>query len=523
VWFGSSNEAKVFRARGGKVDAFTQAEGVAPGSPAAVQVAVDGKIWVTTPGGCGIFDGGRFQPVDPAGGGQLRLARSRTGGMWATRGGKLLRYGSNGDRAVVTDAAWLDGAGQVNALHEDRQGTLWTGTLDAGLICYRDGGFRRVPTSFNDIACLSEDAEGNLWIGRWGGGLNRLSPRGFFLRQTKHGLRHDAVNSLCEDREGRPWILGRDGTPMRASDEAARSFAPAAGWSGEQWVSLLCADPRGGVWLGTPNGLMCWENDQVTREPFREPVGEMFMDRANGLWIATSGGGVFRFLDGNIKAIPGDGGLVQARAMAEDSGGRIWIGTRQGDLFRSDGDRFVRVALPGAGAEETVRFIVPDGKDSVWTGTLLGGLVRWKDGEMRRVPGGIGISLAEIRSLVIEPGKQAAQDTFWIGMATGLFRVPRGDLEGVLEGRRQTMNVISCGSNEGLPNAEFAEGFANSAIQAQDGHHILRGIQRHIHCHRRHAQHRVRGNQPQGRRQHRVPRPRPRRPQRAAGIVQLRF
>ncbi len=470
MWFGSYNEAKVFRAQGGKVDSFSESEGIAPGSPAEVQVATDGKVWAFTPEGCGLFEGDRFRPLDPAGGGQVRLARSQAGGMWAIRGGKLLRYGPAGERAEVAEMEWLEGAGQVNALLEDRAGTLWIGTQDAGVFCYRDGGFQRVATSFNDISCLMEDREGNLWVGTWGGGLNRLSPRGFFLRQTKNGLRHDAVNSLCEDCEGRIWILGRDGTPMRALDGTEHSFAPAVGWPAEQWASLLCADPRGGVWVGTPDGLMRWESDKVTRLPFREPISAMFVDRANGLWIATSDGGVSRLLDGSIKAIPRDDGLVQARAMGEDSNGRIWIGTQQGMVFHSEGDHFVRVALPGAGAEETVRFIVPDGKDTVWIGTLLGGIFRWKDGEILRMPGGIGVSLAEVRSLVIEPGKSSEQDTFWIGTATGLFRVPRGDFEGVLEGRRQTMNVISCGSNEGLPNAEFVQGFANSAMQARNGH-----------------------------------------------------
>ena len=470
VWFGSTNEAKVFRARGGKVEAYSQAEGIAAGSPATVQVAADGKVWVSTPGGCGIFDGVRFQAVDAAGGGQVRLARAEAGGMWATRGGKLLRYGAAGERVEVAEMPWLEGVGQANALHEDRAGTLWIGTQDAGLICYRDGEFHRVATSFNDVSCLTEDREGNLWVGTWGGGLNRLSPRGFFLRQMKHGLRNDAVYSLCEDREGRLWVLGRDGRPMRALDDAGLAFAPAPGWPAEQRVYLLCADPRGGVWLGTPDGLMRWENGNVTRLGFRESIGALVMDRANGLWIATFDGGVSRLLDGVITAFPTEGGLVQARAMAEDASGRMWIGTQQGDLFRRENDQWVRMPLPGAGAEETVRFIVPDGKDTVWIGTLLGGIFRWKNGEMRRVPGGNGISLAEVRSLIIEPGKPALQDTFWIGTATGLLRVRRGDLEGVLDGSRPTMNVISCGSNEGLPNAEFAVGFGNSAIRTKDGH-----------------------------------------------------
>lgn len=469
VWFGSSNDGRAFRSLGGKVDAYSQAEGVPAGSAVEMRVANDGKVWVFASGGCGIFDGQRFQPVDPAGGGDVCLAPASEGGMWATRGGKLLRYGPSGEREEVAEAVWQQGGGQTKLLHEDGSGTLWIGTLDAGMICYRDGKFRRVPTSFNDISCLTEDREGNLWIGTWGGGLNRISPREFFIRQRNHGLRYDGVSSLCEDPEGRLWILGRDGVPMRSADAMAKSFERVAGWPKDRWASVLCTDPRDGIWIGTSSGLMRWKNDRLAAEPFTDSIQSLATDRADRLWIASSDGSVFRLHEGSLMEIPRDGGLVEGRAMAEDSSGQFWIGTRQGHLFRGQNDRFVKVPLPGAGAEETVRFIVPDGKDTMWIGTLLGGIYRWKDGRTLRMPGGTGITLMEVRSLAIEPGKPGAQDTFWIGTATGLFRVPREEIEGVLEGRRKTMNVISCGSNEGLPNAEFSQGFSNSALRTRDG------------------------------------------------------
>ncbi|MGB8355405.1 MAG: two-component regulator propeller domain-containing protein [Chthoniobacteraceae bacterium] len=58
-------------------------------------------------------------------------------------------------------------------------------------------------TSHTAISSITEDRDGNLWVGTVGGGLNRLSPCRFFLRQKKDGLHTDNIVSLCKDTEGK--------------------------------------------------------------------------------------------------------------------------------------------------------------------------------------------------------------------------------------------------------------------------------------------------------------------------------
>jgi signal transduction histidine kinase/ligand-binding sensor domain-containing protein len=466
VWVGITNGARALRISGGTVTAYSTAEGIPAGAHTMVRVGTDGKVWAATSSGCAVFDGRRFQPIDPeAGGGDhLLIALSRAGGMWTIRGGKLLREDSSGKRLETIAPEWLPGAGQINALLEDRDGALWIGTRDFGLLRFSDGAFSRVRTSFGDITCLEQDREGNLWVGTWGGGLNRLSPRHFFLRPT--GLANDVVRSLGEDTEGRLWILDRNGEPARATEPGGHAFAPVPGWPAGQHAITLCADPAGGVWLGTPKGLAQWRDGELRETAFQEPVVALLAGRDDRQWLATDRDNIVRHRNGHWETV---GHFPGAFLLAEDASGTLWVGTRHGEVFRRDGSRFAAVPLPGAGAEETVRFLVPDGKGTMWIGTLLGGLYRWKDGHVQRVPAPEGVSLAEVRSLLIERAKSPAQDIFWIGTATGLLRVSRADLEGFLDGRQAALRLVPCGSNEGLPNAEFTEGAQNTA-QGRDGH-----------------------------------------------------
>ena len=53
---------------------------------------------------------------------------------------------------------------------------------------------------------MFEDREGSLWVGTVGGGLNRVKPRKLTTFTTRDGLAHNVVMSLAEDAEGTLWV-----------------------------------------------------------------------------------------------------------------------------------------------------------------------------------------------------------------------------------------------------------------------------------------------------------------------------
>lgn len=503
VWMGAAHTARVTRFAGGERREFGVAEGLPGGHPTVVRVTADGTPWVATSEGCAIWDGGgRFRAVDPAAGGGWRpaLAAARGGGMWALRGGRLIRHGPGGERLETLAPEWLSRVGQVNALHEDAEGALWIGTRDVGLLRFRGGVFERVPTSFADVSWLSEDRDGNLWVGTWGGGLDRLSARRFFLRAAEAGRPGQALYSICEDTEGRLWAIGRRAEPLRSvatgagrgadgevdgvgggGREGDAAFAPVAGWPAGQGANVVCADPEGGgVWLGTSTGVLRWRDGVVAAFELGERVVSLLVGADRGLWIGTEAGALWRLHEGRLTA---QAGPRAVRALAEDGRGRLWVGDQTGGVFVREAEAaraggrggFVPVALPGAGAEETVRFVVADGEDSVWIGTLLGGLYRWREGRVARVPELANRMLAEVRSLLIEPrsggprAEQNAADVFWLGTATGLWRTTRGELEDYIDGRRTSSPLTLCGANEGLPTLEFVARGQNASVRTRDG------------------------------------------------------
>ncbi len=464
IWFGHASIGKAVRWEDGKFSEFTKKEGLG-GFETFVHTDAGRRIWYATKQACGIFDGTLFNQIDPGGGERVVLAPARDGGMWAARAQRLLRYRADGSREVVADISRLCEAAEVTVLHEDHAGNVWIGTRTAGLFRFRQGVFVLVPTSHADVESIFEDREDNLWVGTRGGGLNRLRPRAFFLRQKKHGLHNDTVNSLCQDGEGKLWLVGTDGTPVRALDSANRSFAIAPNWSIKSWgfVYTIYPDPAGGVWMGGAKGLLHWRDGIFSFETSRFSAIALLLDKQGDLWAATPRGALMRRRAGTDTAMPTGGGLIEALCLAEDPAGRLWVGTAEGMVFQRQNEQFLPVPLPGANPGETIRFIVPDVDDTVWIGALRGGLYRWRAGQVKRLPHDAGLPMDELRSLAIDPGGD-----FWIGTGGSLVRAARGEIDAAIEGRQQSIRTIAYGRNEGLPSMEFSLGLRNTT-QTRDG------------------------------------------------------
>lgn len=477
IWVGANDKARVTRIQAGATSVFGVDHGVPAGKETRVRATTNDVVWVATTGGCAVFDGERFHEVDPDAGGALRpvLTPSRDGGMWTSRGGKLLKYDARGDRLETLGPAWFQDVSQINTLLEDEVGTLWIGTLDSGLFCYKQGRFERVPTSFNDIYCLMEDGEGNLWCGTWGGGLNRISPRRFFLRQVQHGAPGEVIRSILEDSEKRLWAVGRFGRIMRAENPEGRSFLPVPLPSVETRAATLRPASGSGIWLGTNQGLMRWDHGHVSPTPIKEPILALFTEAGGAVWAGTESGPLLRYEEGRVDTF---GAVLAARAMARDQQGRLWVGTEHGGLFVQHADRFNEVPLPGVQPNQTVRIIEPDGGDTLWIGALQGGLYRYQKGRMQKAPESPKGALRELRCLLIERQlrpeadgavRSSPDDVFWIGTATGLLRTTRGEIEEAMEDESGEMDLLAIGANEGIPNAEFSMGFQKGAIRASDG------------------------------------------------------
>ncbi|MEO7099564.1 MAG: two-component regulator propeller domain-containing protein [Luteolibacter sp.] len=468
VWYDWPEGRTVTCWMDGQLHEFKGAVRTGPNGELTIIADSSGQIWNPV-GDKTIRENARFQAIVPQAGSRASLAPARDGGLWTAAGNQLVHQHPDGRKEPVANLSQIGGESSVNMLLEDADGAVWIATRGSGLIRWRNGSLARVPTSHNDVLSLAQDRDGNLWAGTHGGGLDQLRPRRFYLHKAEEGLPGDNLVSVCEDSEGCLWLAPSFNPPLRSCEPDRRQFRSPSNWNQPlftRFVSAMCPDPAGGVWFACSNGpLRRWKDGHFVTESLWEPASSLLMDRKGILWVATVRGGLVRHEITGDRHISTDGGLVRARALAEDGEGRIWVGTEDGLVFLRKNAGFVPVPLPGAHVGESIRFIVPDNTGSVWIGALGGGLYRWRGGGIDRLSAESGLPTSDLRSLLVD-----SNEDFWFGTEKGLFRVARHELESVIEGRDSPARVLAYGRRDGIPSMEFEPGFRNATARTKDGH-----------------------------------------------------
>jgi signal transduction histidine kinase/ligand-binding sensor domain-containing protein len=473
IWASFSEGGHILRWQKGRIDDFYFGDG---DTPVSLCAATNGVLWFTSRKRCGFFNGREFQFLPQSDNGCASVAAARAGGVWTVCGQSLLRFQENGNVETVADLSWLGGATQVTALHEDREGNLWIASQGDGLIRFREGRFERVSTSFPLINCIYEDRSGNLWLGTHGGGLDRLHRRQIFMHAapvdrspTAGGPRDMRVGAVVVDATGRIW-MAQGKSLVRATDATNRVFAPVPGLARPTGIYTLRSTPTDEIWMGggSPRALRCWKDERFVAEvPLPGNLASFLLgDEPRQLWVALKPNpGIYEWRGKDLALIPESASIANPVALALDPQKRLWAGTLDGRVYFRNGKRFVEAPMPNPQPGDMVAFLVPDGRDTMWIG-CLSGLYRWHAGRIDQLSPDSGLSTRDSRVLEID-----LHGNFWLGTILGLFRIPRSELEALLDGRQSTLQAVAYGPDNGLPAAVgFAYGFLHSSARTRDGH-----------------------------------------------------
>jgi len=423
----------------------------------AIAQDLDGYLWLATPDGPVRFDGTRFQRWARNDGSALptrfaaALAASSQGGVWAGFGGAggVARI----NRGGITHYSPADDAPPgVNAMLEDRRGTVWAAT-GHGLFRFAGNRWSRVTEAdgYDGEQAFSvyEDRAGRVWVG---------AEKGLYRHDgTRLHLVDSAatyVDNLVEDDAGSMWVTDRAaivrklGTPSPLRLDT-RIRLPLPGYR-------IITDGRGGLLVASFSGGLFRIADPTGAHPLLEPVEyehrlrgsprALFRDRDDNIWVGMRGGllrlseNTFQsagHLDGlnhdGVRAVEvaADGSiwvattqalnrlaggsrqsfaLSQTRALHGDRLGGMWVATDQ-IVGRYAMGRLVKERIPDVQASQVNGLTTT--ADALWLCTAFRGVLSWKGNTLtsHRPPGEAARQCASILA--------DRQDRVWGGFASG--------------------------------------------------------------------------------------------------------
>ena len=458
----------------------------------------EGTMWVGTNGGMDRLNLGRGTFVhyrhNAQDAGSLssnavtNIFQDRAGDLWVgTIGGGLNRWDRVTERFShfrdpnIPPSPGDDRDAALSLVREDHLGVLWTGneldTLDpktGTLTHYLLRSKEPAGEKIGDVRAIHEDRDGVLWIGSVHGLLALDPTRKQFVRylqnpENPHSLRNNDIVTLFEDAEGNMWVGTRSGVSRFNRKPRFVNLQHETGNRQglvDNHIRAVQADSQGSLWVGTPHGLqrldlrtgrsILYHHDPHDAHSLSNNyVTAIREDRSGTLWVGTGGGGLDRFdrATGRFSAyryqpnkpagLSSDGVI----SLLEDREGMLWVATAAGlDRMDPRTGRFTTYrhdpADPYSLSDDVVKAVFEDRAGTLWVGTSTGGLDRFDRGSQRftvyRHNPQDATSLSYDRVTAISEDQHG---TLWVATQDGLDEMDRN---------RGTFTTFT--SKDGLPD-----------------------------------------------------------------------
>lgn len=481
IWIGT--DGGVNRLRNGKLATFDEKAGLLAPGVLALREDDQGRIWVGTRKGLFIIDGERV--LDRSRDEAVRdaqisaMAFDLEGRLWvATAERKLFR--AEGDSFAVMPAE-LTPEGRIETLFVDAFGHVWLGTID-GAYRLMDGKLEQYPRFVSSrtkeryveaipisaIWAITSDREGNVWLGSSESGLVRLR-RGRFQRITANdGLPSPWVDSLVESAEGALYVGTLGGLARVQGDQVVTvSFESGAKTCA---VEALARGDDDVIWVGSECGIFFGNGDQFTKYPVstpRERIHAIARTRDGNLWLGYPVSGLLRVTPGGeLRWFTTKDGLLsnKIRTVAEEADGTLLVGTLDGGLSQIRGDQVTTPKASGTDAVTATYHTMLASDGNSWFATRRG-LVRRKHGKDVLLPAEHGMPPVEFFFKIIEDS--SAQ--LWLTSNVGVFRIPLAELNALADGQDKNVGFAWFTNEDGMPSAACSQTSPNAAIRCRAG------------------------------------------------------
>ncbi|MBL7995406.1 protein kinase [bacterium] len=313
-------------------------------------------------------------------------------------------------------------------------------TFGAGLIIKDDGAVNFLTAANglpeDNITAAFEDREGTLWIGTANSGLVKLVSYPFVNYDKESGLAGNYVLDVIQDSRGAYWFTSYESGLTRYDGKSYTVFTAKDGLQSKS-VYALMEDSQGRIWVTTTGqGVFVYDGKKFT--PFNKKniyltdVLCLLEDKEKNIWFGTDAYGAIRYSpDKQFVQFGTNQGLAGLRvfSMIQDRKGRILFGCGQPSRFKEAGglsvwdpERFYKNLNPfttfsknnGFPANQ-VTVVYEDKQNNLWLGTRQAGLILFSDGIIQTFTKRDGLTSNDVVAL-----QEDKKGRLWIGTVQGL-------------------------------------------------------------------------------------------------------
>jgi signal transduction histidine kinase/streptogramin lyase len=329
-----------------------------------------------------------FSPYGAAGGILCNyMMFDRSGNLWLVAGKEVVRMDRNGVPASIGDigAAGDLPVGEINSLFEDREGNIWLTNTQNGIARLQSQQVRWHPQfqpdfTVNDI--FARPSTDSVWGYDWGRhSLLLLTGK---TREVFRGVGPLPPNGhILFNQSG--WLIDQN-TIYQLHFLAGNRFRATVAFQDTAAIDGRdCQDLRGFLVLPTAR-LTVFGPGRIGQLPVSYLADQVAIDKFNRIWVVTrsnrlllvtekdTGREIRLSVVASWQATPGGS---SPRSVAVDTGGRVWVGTRDHGIYCMSFDglqiRSVRQLTMNNGLSENfIRYLYCDDDNTIWAGSPSG-------------------------------------------------------------------------------------------------------------------------------------------------------
>jgi len=240
----------------------------------------------------------------------------------------------------------LKGA-RVTYLREDRNGTIWIGSLNQGVYSYEKSGRYVFDPRINnniynlEVTGMDLDGENNLWIGTMEGLVYYdIGARQATRISQENGLLGSDISAVFADSESRIWV----GTSGKGISLIEGDSISQPGLDFDFTPTCFIEDLDGNIWIGTEGrGVILFNPEQgkvlnnftVEDGLLANLINQLSCDNFNNVYMGTNKGlNVYLKGEDMLYAFTRGSGFVgieaKPNASLSDREGNLWFGTVKG-------------------------------------------------------------------------------------------------------------------------------------------------------------------------------------------------
>ncbi|PWU05941.1 MAG: hypothetical protein C5B51_13350 [Terriglobia bacterium] len=409
----AGNRGLILRRADGSLKYFDSSDGLPNNLVRALWEDRKGNLWAGTDGGLSRLEGERFvsPPSEKGAPDWVKcLFEDREGNLWVGMNGGLNRF--RDDRFTTYGRPEGLPSDSPLAVHQDRNGQMWVGYHDVGLVELLPNGFRaytnRQGLAGNEVFRIRESRNGDLLIGtRFG--FSRMHNGRLTTERVNNSPEPLGVHDLLEDGSGRLLVASPNGVYLRVGN-AWRRLIP-GGPVVNNFPIVLQEGSDGTLWAGTyGDGL--WQLRNLESRPrlyttadglSSDQIRSLYQDKDGTLWIGTFGGGLVCYRQGGFFSFTTRHGLLSDNvAHIEDDGkGNLWLSTTKG-ICRLSKKQLLDLLAGKIKTLDTDSYTVGDGLRSAQCAPgypVGGGGTKSRDGRLW-FPTSLGLSTADPQVLL---------------------------------------------------------------------------------------------------------------------------